>query len=516
MAGSVATVGGLTLASRVLGFARDVLIAAALGGGPLADAFFVALRLPNLFRALFAEGAFAAAFVPVFSARLERAGPEAARAFAASAASILLLVSIPAVLLAEWGMPWVVGLLAPGFEADGERFAGAVDLARITFPYLALVTMTALFGAVLNSLYRFAAAAAAPALLNLFLIGFLVVAAPLLPSAAEALAWGVLAGGAAQLALVALAARRAGMAVVPGRPRLTPDVRRFGRLMAPGVLSSGVSQVNVVVGTVFASGIPGAVSWLSYAHHLVHLPVAVVGIAVRTVLLPALSRRVHGGDGAGGTADQRAALGLALALAAPAAVGLAALSGLIVDVLFRRGAFGLGDSAATADALAAYALGLPAMVLVQALVSSFFARYDTATPMKVAAGAVALNLALIPLLIGPFGHVGIALAQSASSTAHAAGLLVLAVRRGYLALDGAVLGRALGVAAAALPLGLLGLAEGPALALLAPLGPAAGAGALVLLVGAGTAGFGALALAFGALRPGEAARLLGRRGRRAG
>ena len=204
MAAPIATVGGLTLASRALGLIRDLLIAATLGAGPLADAFFLALRLPNLFRALFAEGAFSAAFVPVFAARLEREGPDAARAFGAAVASVLLVVLVPFTLLAEWLMPTVVAVLAPGFPETGERFQAALSLARVTFPYLALITMTAFFAAVLNAVFRFAAAAAAPLLLNLALIGALLFAAGWFETPAHALAWGVLVGGVAQLALVAL------------------------------------------------------------------------------------------------------------------------------------------------------------------------------------------------------------------------------------------------------------------------------------------------------------------------
>ncbi len=510
MAGSIATVGGFTLVSRLLGFVRDLLIAATLGTGPLADAFFVALRLPNLFRALFAEGAFAAAFVPILSGRIERGGPDAARTFASNAASILLLILLPCVVLAEAMMPWLVKVLAPGFEVGDERFTQTVSLARITFPYLALVTMTAFFGSVLNSLYRFAAAAAAPMLLNLFMIVFLLMAVMADSSHANALAWGVLAGGVAQLVLVARATRQVGMRISLPRPRLTPETRRLGRLMVPGLLGSGVVQINVVVGTVFASAIPGAVSWLSYAHHLIHLPVAVVGVAVRTTLLPALSRRIHGGDEAGGEAEQRSAAGIALALSVPSSIGLAALAEPIVGTLFERGAFGVEDTAATARALVAYSLGLPAIVLVHALVSSFFARYDTTTPVKIALGAMVLNAAMIPFLMQLLGHAGIALAQTVSSTAQATALLVLAGRRGYFAPDRAAGIMAFRVLLASAPLALLGLVADPLRSLLEPLGSAAEGVALVVLIAAGMAVFGLLALVFGIVGRDDATRILNR------
>ncbi|MCE2475816.1 MAG: murein biosynthesis integral membrane protein MurJ [Alphaproteobacteria bacterium] len=501
MAAPVATVGGLTLASRALGLVRDLLIAATLGAGPLADAFFLALRLPNLFRALFAEGAFSAAFVPVFAARLEREGPDAARAFGAAVASVLLVVLVPFTLLAEWLMPTVVAVLAPGFPETGERFQAALSLARVTFPYLALITMTAFFAAVLNAVFRFAAAAAAPLLLNLALIGALLFAAGWFETPAHALAWGVLVGGVAQLALVALDCWRAGMPILPGRPRLTPDLRKFGRLMVPGVIGSGVTQFNVMIGTMFASVVPGAVSWLNYAHHLVHLPIAVVGIAVRTALLPALARRLHGSGAAKGQREQQQASAIALGLSVPAAAGLWAVAELAIEVLFERGSFTPADTAATAAALKAYAWGVPAMVLTQALVASFFARFDTSTPVKMAAVAMLVNVAFIVLLMPVLEHVGIALAQSVSAWAHAGLLTVLVVRRGYANVSRASVGRGVRVVLAAAPLVALACLADPLRAELGEMVPFAATVTLVLLVVGGVVVFAGLALVLGVVRP---------------
>jgi len=501
MAAPVATVGGLTLASRALGLIRDLLIAATLGAGPLADAFFLALRLPNLFRALFAEGAFSAAFVPVFAARLEREGPDAARTFGAAVASVLLVVLVPFTLLAEWLMPTVVAVLAPGFPETGERFQAALSLARVTFPYLALITMTAFFAAVLNAVFRFAAAAAAPLLLNLALIGALLFAAGWFETPAHALAWGVLVGGVAQLALVALDCWRAGMPILPGRPRLTPDLRKFGRLMVPGVIGSGVTQFNVMIGTMFASVVPGAVSWLNYAHHLVHLPIAVVGIAVRTALLPALARRLHGSGAATGQREQQQASAIALGLSVPAAAGLWAVAELAIEVLFERGSFTPADTAATAAALKAYAWGVPAMVLTQALVASFFARFDTSTPVKMAAVAMLVNVAFIVLLMPVLEHVGIALAQSVSAWAHAGLLTVLVVRRGYANVSRASVGRGVRVVLAAAPLVALAYLADPLRAELGEMVPFAATVTLVLLVVGGVVVFAGLALVLGVVRP---------------
>ena len=438
--------------------------------------------------------------MPVFVARLEHEGPAAARAFGAAVASVLLVVLVPFTLLAEWLMPTVVAVLAPGFPETGERFQAALALARVTFPYLALITMTAFFAAVLNAVFRFAAAAAAPLLLNLSLIGALLFAARWFETPAHALAWGVLLGGVAQLALVALACWRAGMPILPGRPRRTPDLRKFGRLMVPGVIGSGVTQFNVMIGTMFASVVPGAVAWLNYAHHLVHLPIAVVGIAVRTTLLPALSRRLHGSGAATGRHEQQQASAIALGLSVPAAVGLWAVAELAVEVLFERGSFTPADTAATAAALRAYAWGVPAMALTQALVASFFARFDTSTPVKMAAAAMLVNAAAIVLLMPVLAHVGIALAQSVSAWAHAGLLTVLVVRRGYAAVGRAAVGRGVRVVLAAAPLAALaGLAD-PVRSALGGVVPFAATLTLVVLVAGGVAVFGGLALAFGVVR----------------
>ena len=487
------------------------MIAAALGAGPLADAFFLALRLPNLFRALFAEGAFSAAFVPVFVAHLEQQGPAAARAFGAAVASVLLAVLVPLTLLAEWFMPAVVSVLAPGFPEDGVRFETSLSLARVTFPYLILITMTAFYAAVLNALLRFAAAAAAPLLLNLALISSLLIATPWFETPAHALVWGVLAGGVAQLLLVGVACWRSGMPILPSRLALTPELRKFGRLMGPGVAGSGVTQINVVIGTMFASVLPGAVAWLNYAHHLVHLPIAVIGLAVRTTLLPALARRIHGSDAATGQTEQQQAAAIAVGLSVPAAIGLWALAELAIEVLFERGSFTSADTAATAAALRAYAVGVPAMVLAQATAASFFARFDTATPVKVAAVAMLINVALILLFMPALGHVGIALAQSGSACVHAGILMVLIVRRKYATIGRAALRKALGIVLASAPLGVLVLAVDPLRAGLSDVVSSAATTTLVLLVFTGVAIFGVLIIVLGVMTRAELAALIRRR-----
>ena len=292
---SLATVGGYTGISRVLGFVRDILIAAAVGTGPVADAFFVAFRLPNLFRRLFGEGAFNAAFVPLFARHLEEGGKAAARIFAEQTLAVLLSALLLLSALAMAGMPWLMYALAPGFAAEPAKFDLAVQLSRITFPYLLFMSLVALLSGVLNSLYKFAAAAAAPILLNIFFIFALVVVLPLTGAPGPVLAWTVAAAGIGQFLFLLAACHRAGMALRLPRPRLTAGVRRLLKLIGPGVLSAGVLQINLMIGTIIASLQAGAVSYLYYADRVYQLPLGLIGIGLGIVLLPHLTRASRGG-----------------------------------------------------------------------------------------------------------------------------------------------------------------------------------------------------------------------------
>lgn len=418
---AVVTVGGWTAASRLLGFVRDILVAAALGAGPAADAFFVALKLPNFFRRLFGEGAFAAAFVPLFAGTLAAEGRAAARRVAEGALSVLLAALAALTLVAVLFMPQAMVALAPGFLDDPVRFPLAVELTRITFPYLLLVCLVAAMSGVLNGLDRFAAAAAAPILFNVALIGGVLVAQATAGSVAHGLAWGVATAGVLQLLALAVALDRAGMPLGLPAPRLTPEVRLLLRRMAPGAIGAGVTQINLMVDVIIASFLPaGAIAFLYYADRVNQLPLGVIGTAVGTAVLPKLSREVRAGEAAAALATLNRAIELALLLTVPAAVGLAVAAWPIVAVLFGRGAFGEADVAATAAALAAYATGLPAYVLVKVLAPGFFARGDTRSPVEIAALCVVLNVALNLALIGPFGHVGIALATVAAAWVNAA------------------------------------------------------------------------------------------------
>lgn len=420
------TVGAWTLVSRVLGFARDILIAAYLGAGPVAEAFVVAFSLPNMFRRFFAEGAFNTAFVPLFAKKLEARADAAG--FAGNAFSWLGLLLALFSLLALVLMPLLVLAMASGFVGD-VRFVLTVELGRMVFVYIVFISLAALLSGVLNSLGHFAAAAAAPAVLNLILIVALLiaVAGPLgeaiLPAAPGArdlagahhgtmLAWGVALAGVAQLALVAIAARRAGMRIVPSRPRITPDIRRLAAIAAPAMLAGGVVQINLLIGRQVASYFDGAVVWLYNADRLYQLPLGMVAVAIGVVLLPDLSRRLAAGDSAGGRRSFNRAAEIALALTVPAAAALAVMPGPIVSVLFERGAFEASDSAATAAALAVYGLGLPAFVLQKVLQPLYFAREDTRTPFRHALAAMLVNAVAAIGLAPVVGYLAAAIGAS--------------------------------------------------------------------------------------------------------
>lgn len=437
LARAIATVGGFTMISRVTGFVRDMLIAAVVGAGPASDAFFVAFQIPNFFRRLTGEGALTVAFVPMFAGMVETKGKEAAVAFAGQVQSVLLVVLLGLVVAAELAMPGVILVMAPGFADEVLRYELAVELTRITFPYLPLISLVALWGGMLNSLGKFWAMAAAPILLNLILITALATAAGALETPGHVLAWGVAAAGLAQALFVAAACRREDALPPLVRPRLTPEVKKLLILMAPAALGAGVVQVNAFIGILLASLLPaGSVSYLYYADRVVQLPLGVVGVAIGTALLPMLSRQVRAGSTADAIGTQNRALEIALLLTVPAAAALAVIADPLITVLFQRGAFTEGDGVETAITLAAYAVGLPAFVLIKVFQPGFFAREDTATPVKVAAAAVAANLACNAVLLPLYAQVGIALSTALSSWLNAGLLALLLWRRGHFGADG--------------------------------------------------------------------------------
>ena len=484
------TVGGATATSRVLGFVRDMFIAAALGTGPVADAFFVAQRLPNLFRRLFAEGAFASAFVPLFTGSHESEGADAAFRFAEESLAALAALLVVVTILAEIGMAWLTFALAPGFVADPGKFELATMLGRIAFPYLFLISLTTLLAGALNGLNRFAAAAFSQSLLNVVLIATLLflwftgevgtVRAGVLLTAS------ITAGGILQFAFLAFACRRAGIRLRLVRPRWTAGVKRLAALAGPSIVAGGVTQINIVVGTVIASLAPGAVSWLYYADRLYQLPLGIVGIAIGVVLLPDLSRALRAGRHSDVHHAQNRAIEFAAALTLPATVALLVIPGAIISVLFERGAFTAADTAATAPALAAYAAGLPAFVAIKVLQPAYFAREDTRTPMWTGAASMVVNVVAAFGLFYLFGHVGIAAATSLAAWVNTMLLLVPLVRDGRLQVDASMRRRLPLMALAAMTMGVCVFVAASLLAPWLAAGPIVRRGTiLMVLVGLG-------------------------------
>ncbi len=508
---SIATVGSLTLVSRIFGFIRDILIAAIMGAGLFADAFFIAFKLPNLFRRLFAEGAFAAAFVPIYAGLVEDEGKDSARDFANQALSILFWALLILVIIFEIGMPWIMRVVAPGFVDQPTKFELTVLLTRITFPYLLFISIVSLMAGVLNSLGRFAAAAATPILLNLVLIGAMVGLSPLLPSPAHALAWGVFGAGILQLLWMLVFCWRAGTPLRLHRPRVTPRVSRLIRRIIPVAIGAGIYQVNLVIDMVIASLLPsGSISFLFFADRVTQLPLGIIGVAVGTALLPLLARQLHAGEKEAAMHSQNRALEFSLLLTLPAAAALIIIAGPVIAVLFGRGAFGGAEVMATAAALEAYAYGLPAYVLIKTLAPGFFAREDTKTPVMIAGACIALNLTLNLILMGPFLHVGIAMATAISSWVNAGLMAFVLHRRGHLVLDARLKSRMVRAMFAVIGLGLALLVG---LTILEE--PLRGSEftrimALIALVGGGLIVFAILAALFGAARPADLKSLLTR------
>src|SRR5450631_4610498 len=435
----ILTVGGFTLLSRVTGFLRDIMLAAILGAGPVADAFFVALRLPNHFRAIFAEGAFNAAFVPAYAHVHGEKGEASAKLFADRIFTLLFASQVVLLVVAWLFMPQAMTLLAPGFSDAPEQRGLAIELTRITFPYLLLITLVTLYGGILNVMQRFASAAAASIFLNIAMMATLALAA-FFPSAGHAAAWGVLISGFLQYFLLAGDLARHG-----GLPRFAPlrldeDIRAFFRALGPATLGSMGTQVAMFADTIIATFLPaGALSALYYADRLNQLPIGVIGIAVGTVLLPEMSRRLTGGDHAGAMEAQRRAFDFTLLFSVPFVAAFLAVPDVITRAMFARGAFTKGDAAAAGATLAAYAIGLIPFVLIRSAVSTFYARKDTATPVKASLTGLTINMLLKILLMGSLAQVGLAFATAIGAWINLLLVVGFAVRAGYLDLDRALL-----------------------------------------------------------------------------
>jgi putative peptidoglycan lipid II flippase len=514
---ALGSVGGLTLASRVLGLVRDSLFARFVGAGFASDAFLIAFRLPNMFRALFAEGAFAAVFVPMFNHKVAakdgRGLPDGVT-FAEDALSVLLpvLIVLLAVLeLAAWPLTWA---LSGGFNDRTEaEFAFAVMLSRFTLPYLLLISLVSLLGGILNSLGRFWVNAAAPILLNATLIAALLLfheTEPLLTARNQAIA--VTVAGAVQLAWLWWACKRAGISLRIKRPRLNPDIRRLLKLIWPAAAGSGAVQINLVVSTALAATLlpSGSVSYIYFADRLNQLPLGLIGIGLGTVLLPTISRQLGGGDEAGAMATQNRGLELALLLTLPATAALIVCGVPIVAALFQGGRFDAADTRFTAQALAAFSIGLPSYILIKVLTPGFYARSDTATPVRFATVSMLVNLIGNLALIPTVGHVGPPLATALASTLNMVLLYGALRRNGHLRLDAQLRRR---VPRALLAAVLMGVAMWFGNVLFQPYVTGTAVerwGAMLLLVASGGLVYALAVLATGAFRPAELRQLLRR------
>ena len=414
---SITTFGGWTLISRITGFCRDIILARYLGAGMVSDAFFVSFKLPNLFRSLFAEGAFTSAFVPIFSQKLVGEGKEQAIKFAARAISVLAVFVGLFVLLMEVIMPVVVMFLAPGFVNDAGKIELAVFLSRITFPFLLLVSIVSFQSGILNSLGKFAAPASAPVILNLTMIASVFVLMPFIATPAYRIAIAIPTAGVLEIIWLHCFLKRQDVFIVPQRNIVdlarTEEIKTLFKRIAPGVFGAGIYQINMMVDTILVSLVgTGAISWLYYANRLQQLPLGVVGAAIGVALLPILSKQLKAGAAEEAKQTQNKAVEYGALLSFPATVALIVLAKPIINLLFQHGKFGSFQTDMTSQAVVAYAVGLPLYVMVKALTPNFFARCDTKTPVKYSAVVLVANIVCSAILMKPFGHVGIASATT--------------------------------------------------------------------------------------------------------
>ena len=427
---SSSKIGFYTFLSRVVGYVRESLVAKILGAGLLSDAFFVAFRLPNLFRSLFAEGAFNAAFIPMF-AKLK--DTEQAKEFAEQVYAVLFVFLVGLTALAQIFMPGFVWLLASGFAKDKHKFDMTVLLTRITFPYLIFISLVSLQGGVLNSMHRFSAAAFAPVLMNLTAILFLLGLSKYTETPAHALSWGVLASGLVQFIWLYIACKRAGFALKLRKPKITPEIKTLMKRMLPVAIGAGVLQINVFINTQMASYIAdGSVSYLYFADRISQLPLALIGTAIGTALLPMLSQLLRENKTGEANEMQNKGFGFAWFFSLPAAFALVAIAQPIVQVLFQRGEFSANDTTQVTNALIAYSLGIPAFVLIKIFTPGFYSHEDTKTPVLIAVGCIGINLVVSLILVYGFGfnHVGLAISTSISAWVNSVLLWSILHKRG--------------------------------------------------------------------------------------
>lgn len=432
---SSATIGFFTLISRITGFVRDVLMANLIGASWLSDAFFVAFKLPNFFRRLFAEGAFNVAFIPSFASILTSEGRKEAMRFAAEVMSVLLVILLAVNAIFVVFMPWILPVFAPGFTDTPEKFDLTVRLAQITFPYILFISLTSLLGGVLNSFNKFAAPAANPILLNLCMIAGMVFLTSRTQTPAHALAISVFVAGIVQLGWLIAICRNHDMLPSLLVPRLTPKVKTMMLLMAPAALGSGVQQLNLLIDVIIASHIPEAVSYLYYADRITELPIGMIGVAIGTAMLPMMSRQIREGNNTAAQNSMNRGIELVMLFGFPATAALLALAEPIIRVLYFHGAFNAQDMVATYRALMAFTAGLPAFLLVKVFAPGFFANHDTKTPFKIAVVCVVINLILNLTLSIWLAHVGMALATSIAGWVNAGLMGYILRKRGVFTPD---------------------------------------------------------------------------------
>ncbi len=430
------TVSFYTFLSRVLGFIRDILIARYLGSTVIADAFFVAFRIPNFFRRVLAEGAYSAALIPVFSGVVLNPKDEReASDFVENTTSMLLFATLVLTILFFSGMPYIIQVLAPGFTDNKEAYELAVHFGKIIFPYIIFISLAAHFTSINNVHERFAAGAFAPAILNISFILSLFFLTPFVTTAGHALSYGVLIGGILQFLYLYSAVLNF------YRPRiripvLNEKLKKFFKLFLPGVVGSGVIQLNIVIGTIIASFLPvGAISHIYYADRLNQLPLGIFGIALGIVLLPSLSKAIKQSDQEKTNNIQNRSIEFSLLISLPSAIGLFILAEPIIYILFERGAFVAEDTFFTAKVLSYFALGLPAYIIIKVLVSCFFAREDTKTPLYISIVSVISNVVLSLLLIGSMREMGIAVATAISAWVNALLLYLFLSIRNHMKFD---------------------------------------------------------------------------------
>ena len=499
------TQSSLTMTSRVLGFVRDIVIAAKIGAGPIGDAFVTALMFPNLFRRVFAEGAFAQAFVPAYARTLEAEGPDAAEEVARQTMRGLFAATAALVIVAQLAMPWIMRVIHGGYETDSQSFTLAVLLTQITMPYLACMALSALLSGVLNSAGRFILSAGAPTVLNLFLIAAALLGTDAVNTATLS-AWAVTLAGVAQAGLLWWGVARQKVSLSLGWPRLTPAVRKVIALAIPGTIAASGTQINILVSQALASFEAGAKSWLFYADRLYQLPLGIVGVAVGVAILPQLARASRAADGARSQALMDDGIGLAMALTLPAAIALLVAPTYMIDGLYVRGQFAGNDAAQAGLALVHYAWGVPAFVLIKVLAPAYFAREDTRTPMQFALATVALNTALGAGLFlwlraqGWNGFPGLAIATSVAAWTNTLLLLFGLRKRGWYSPGPRLLSRLLSITLASVAMGAALVYMQLNQARFAALVPSGKLVEVAAFIGIGGLVYAIAALIFGAIR----------------